>query len=79
MKKKKVVPKLRQEVKVKVDIITSDDIKIYYTGKFQDFTARYIIKKKGLLITVQWCRDRGEQYQSKHMMLTVHCILYPTK
>ena len=42
---KKVVPKLRQEVKVKVDIVTSDDIKIYYTGKFQDFTARYIIKK----------------------------------
>ena len=41
--KKKVVPKLWQEVKVKVDIITSDDIKIYYTGKFQDFTARYII------------------------------------
>ena len=38
---KKVVPKLRQEVKV--DIVTSDDIKIYYTGKFQDFTARYII------------------------------------
>ena len=41
--KKKVVPTLRQEVKVKVDIVTSDDIKIYYTGKFQDFTARYII------------------------------------
>ena len=41
---KKVVPKLRKEVKVKVDIVTSDDIKIYYTGKFQDFTARYIIK-----------------------------------
>ena len=41
---KKVVSKLRQEVKVKVDIVTSDDIKIYYTGKFQDFTARYIIK-----------------------------------
>ena len=40
---KKVVPKLRQEVKVKVDIVTSDDIKIYYTGKFQDFTARYIM------------------------------------
>ena len=39
---KKVVPKFRQEVKV--DIVTSDDIKIYYTGKFQDFTARYIIK-----------------------------------
>ena len=42
--KKKVVPKLRQEVKVKVDIVTSDDIRIYYTGKFWDFTARYIIK-----------------------------------
>ena len=42
--KRKVVPKLRQEMKVKVDIVASDDIKIYYTGKFQDFTARYIIK-----------------------------------
>ena len=42
--KKKVVPTLQQEVKVKVDIVTSDDIKIYYTGKFQDFTARYIKK-----------------------------------
>ena len=41
----KVVPKLRQEVKVKVDTVTSDDIKIYYTGKFQDFTARYIINE----------------------------------
>ena len=41
--KKTVVPKLRQEVKVKVDIVTSVDIKIYYTGKFQYFTARYII------------------------------------
>ena len=41
--KKKVVPTLRQEVKVKVDIVTSDDIKIYYTEKFQDFTARYRI------------------------------------
>ena len=27
-----------------IDIFTSDDIKIYYTGKLQDFTARYIIK-----------------------------------
>ena len=26
--KKKVVPKLRQEVKIKVDIVTSDDTKI---------------------------------------------------
>ena len=38
--KEKLVPKLPQEVKVEVDIVTSDDIKIYYTGKFQDFTAR---------------------------------------
>ena len=43
--KKKVVPTSRQEVKVKVDIITSNDIKNYYTGKFQDFTTRYIIKR----------------------------------
>ena len=42
--KKKVVPTLRHQVKVKVDIVTGDDIKIYYTEKFQDFTARYIIK-----------------------------------
>ena len=32
---KKVVLKLRQGVKLKVDIVPSDDIKIYYTGKFQ--------------------------------------------
>ena len=44
LNEKKVVPNLRQEVKVKVHIVSSDDIKIYYTGKFQDFTARYIIK-----------------------------------
>ena len=43
---KKVVSKLRQEVKVNVDIVTSDDIKIYYTGKFQNFTARYIVNQK---------------------------------
>ena len=43
---KKVVPKLLQEVKVTVDIITSDDIKIDYTGKFQGFTARYIITRR---------------------------------
>ena len=37
--KKNIVPKLQQEMKVKVAIVTSDDIKIYYSGKFQDFTA----------------------------------------
>ena len=41
----KVVPKLRQEVNMKVYIVTSYDIKSYYTGQFQDFTARYIIKE----------------------------------
>ena len=52
--KKKVVPKLRQEVKVKVtDIVTRDDIKIYYTGKFQDFTARYMIKSIYWLVQIQ--------------------------
>ena len=50
---KKVVPKLRQEVKV--DIVTSDDIKIYYTGKFQDFTDRYIVK----CISFSWA-SQGE-------------------
>ena len=44
--KKKVVPKLWQEVKLKVDIVISDDIKIYYTWNFQDFTARYMIWNK---------------------------------
>ena len=48
--KKKVVPKLRQEVKVKVDIVTSND-EVYYTGKFQDFTARYIMK----CLMRHWC------------------------
>ena len=40
---KKVVPKLRQEVKVRVDIVTRCDNKIYHAGKFQDFIARNII------------------------------------
>ena len=41
---KKKVPKLRQEVKVKVDIVTSDVIKIYYFGKFRNLTYRCMIK-----------------------------------
>ena len=40
--KQRVVPKIRQEVTLKVDIVITDDIKIYYSGKFQDFTARYV-------------------------------------
>ena len=54
--KKKVVPKLRQEVKIKADIVTSDDIKIYYTGKFQDFTARYIINESIIHVDVSLCK-----------------------
>ena len=49
---KKVVLKLWQEVKVKVNIITRDDIKIYYTGKFKDFIVRYIIKYHLTLLTL---------------------------
>ena len=55
--KKEVVPKLRQEVKV--DIVTSDDIKIYYSGgKFQDFTTRYMIKlhNEDRLLILDLCR-----------------------
>ena len=60
---KKVVPKLRQEVKEKVDIVTSDDIKIYYTGKFQNFTARYIIKSLTALCTDSaLCTSSHENY-----------------
>ena len=64
MKKKKVGPKLRQEIEVKVDIVTSDDIKIYYTGKFQDFTARYILKRfnttRGQCLLKALCPDPGQ-------------------
>ena len=54
---KKLVSKLRQEVKVKVDIVTNDDIKIYYTGKFQDFTARHIMKKQYMLCAKLWQKE----------------------
>ena len=57
--KKKVVPTLRQEGKVKVDIVTSDDIKIYYTGKFQDFTARYVIKTQCTYSQTQSVENAG--------------------
>ena len=50
MLNEKKVPKLRKEVKF--DIVTSDDIKIYYTWKFQDFTARYIIKYNSKLFQI---------------------------
>ena len=38
---------------MKVDIVTSDDIKIYYTENFQGVTARYIIKKN--ILDNAWC------------------------
>ena len=62
-KKKKVVPKLWQEVNAKVDIVTSDDIKIYYTGKFQDFTTRYIINIPIYLVWASLVRN-GTIFQS---------------
>ena len=67
--KKNVVPSLWQEVKVKVDIVTSDDIKIYYTEKFQDFTARYIINiLTGTLIMTH-------QFRKWHMYNTLILFL----
>ena len=57
--RKKVVPKLRQEVKLKVAIVTSNDIKIYYTGKFQDFTAMCIINRVNSRLEIVNIR-RGE-------------------
>ena len=52
---------MKKSKKREVDIVTSDDIKIYYTGKFQDFTARYIIKQVSFLsnprsLCQQWLR-----------------------
>ena len=44
------------KVKVKIDFVTSDDIKTYYTGKFQDFTARYIIKKIKCYFSDKFCQ-----------------------
>ena len=38
---------------MKSDIVTSDDIKIYYTEKFKDFTAWYIIMHSDRLKTQQ--------------------------
>ena len=40
---------------MKVDIVTGDDIKIYYTGKFQDFTARCIIDMTELCF--EWLQE----------------------
>ena len=37
---------------MKVDIVTSDDVKIYFTGKFQNFSAGYIIKLKTALSNI---------------------------
>ena len=65
--KKKVVPKLRQEVKV--DIITCADIKIYFTGKFQDFTARYIIQEgHDGPVSLHWLILEIHPYQTLHYL-----------
>ena len=82
LNEKKVVPKLRQEVKVKVDIVTSDDIKIYYTGKFQDFTARCIIKylcplyrSIGAMIHHPLSPDGVHPQISSSLRLLVRCLV----
>ena len=62
-------------MKVKVDIVTSDDIKIYYTGKFQDFTPRYIIKRKnkfGCKIEILFGKSRKILLEKRKMQ--VICI-----
>ena len=60
---------------MKVDIVTSDDIKIYYTGKFQDFTASYYNKSKSHLKK----HDRyGEISVSQTQLVTFYLVLkYP--
>ena len=75
--KKKVVPKLRQEVKV--DIVTSDDNKIYYTGKFQSFIARYIIQDINNYPV--WCRvlPASKATVLSHLTITDTLISYSTK
>ena len=73
-KKKKKAPKLRQEVKVKVDIVTSDDIKFYYTGKFQDFTARYIIKAFANYITLRF-KPFPKKSEVKRLQTTISNLL----
>ena len=84
MKKKKKVPKLRQEVKVKVDIVTRDDIKIYYTGKFQDFTARYIINQypvqsfSVILRGVPLPHSNALQYYVKREKNKVNDVIFPS-
>ena len=45
-------------MKVKVDIVTSDDVKIYYTGKFQDFTARYNKEKLKIIMLIRYIINR---------------------
>ena len=89
LNEKKVVPKLRQEVKVKVDIVSSDDIKIYYTGNFQDFTARYIkntFTTKSRLLTRLEKKNfknivgKGENAGNQHFLLFQQCfLLFPTQ
>ena len=43
-------------------IVTSDDIKIYYTGKLQDFTARYVINNFVFSVT-----DKTSQSALRHL------------
>ena len=76
LNEKKIVPKLRQEVKVKVDIVTNNDIKIYYTGEFQDFTSRYKIKH---LPTVRIVKSYNDGECSLTLYKTTNFRLFQTE
>ena len=84
LNEKKVVPKLRQEVKVKIDIVTIDDIKIYYTGKLQNITARYILYEAinlscyRYVATVKGDRDK-ERPKDYQVWSRTQAISYPAK
>ena len=79
LNKKKVVPKLHQEVKVKADIVTSHDINIYYTGKFQDVNARYIIKKSYLFLFIVSSQTCPYAWSTKRFSETWPCYLFTNK
>ena len=67
---------------MKVDFVTSYDIKIYYTGKFKDFTATFIINRVYFismwLISLSPARwhSKNTYLSSLEMMLQLNSILF---
>ena len=74
---KKVVPKLQQKVKVDI-VVTSDEIKIHYIGKFQDFTARYIINYFSFDCPVSAQLDCRHQCQNSPIILSSKSYKFKT-